>query len=295
LTPVQKRAAVAQLRVEADYPLTGLCRLVGLSRSSYYYRPMADQSGELVSALKEVARRFPTYGSRRITWQLRRAPQTWWVNRKRIQRLMRLWGLLKVSRRRPCRTTDSAHGYPRYPNRVKELRIVRPDQVWVSDITYIRLGNGFVYLAVIMDVFTRAIRGWQLSRALDGHLTVQALRRALVSHRPEIHHSDQGVQYAAQAYIELLKAHQVQVSMAAIGQATENGYAERLMRTIKEEEVDLSEYRTFTEAVAQLGHFIDEVYAIKRIHSALGYLTPVEFETAWRMMPPVELVPLSSA
>jgi putative transposase len=133
-----------------------------------------------------------------------------------------------------------------------------------------------------MDVYTRGIRGWHLSRHLDQSLTLTALQRALVQYRPEIHHSDQGVQYAATAYIHTLRAHGVQISMAAIGEATENGYAERLMRTIKEEEVTLHEYANFHEAYQHLGRFLDEVYQHKRIHSALGYLTPAEFETEWQ-------------
>ena len=152
-----------------------------------------------------------------------------------------------------------------------------------ASVTYVRLGNGFVYLAVILDVFTRAIRGWSLSRDLDTNLTLAALRSALRLCLPEIHHSDQGVQYAAHEYVALLNQYQVQISMAAQGKPEENGYAERLMRTIKEEEVDLSEYNNFADAHRQIGRFIEDVYMTKRIHSALGYLTPVEFEAAWRM------------
>jgi len=155
--------------------------------------------------------------------------------------------------------------------------------VWVSDITYIRLQDDFVYLAIIMDVFTRALRGWCLGRSLDQALTLTALRGALETHMPEIHHSDQGVQYAATDYIDLLKAYQIQISMAAIGKAEENGYAERVIRTIKEEEVDLSEYYDFAVAAHQIGTFIEDVYMTKRIHSSLGYLTPVEFEQAYRL------------
>ena len=280
-------------RTQEGYPLTRLCTLVGLPRSSYYYHPAETDDAELHGAVREVAGRFPTYGSRRIAKQLQRAPYQRCVNRKRIQRLMRQLGLLKRVRRRSCRTTDSNHPYPRYPNRVKDLAVIRPDQVWVSDITYIRLGDGFVYLAVIMDVFTRVIRGWHLSRSLDGTLTLAALRRALLSHQPEIHHSDQGVQYAAHDYINLLRTHRVQISMATIGKAEENGYAERLMRTIKEEEVDLSDYRHFADALAQIGQFIDDVYHTKRIHSALGYLTPAEFEAAWQPAQVTEESPLT--
>ena len=145
-----------------------------------------------------------------------------------------------------------------------------------------RLHSEFVYLAVIMDVFTRRIRGWQLGRSLDQELTLTALRRALERGQPAIHHSDQGVQYAATAYTQLLKDREVAISMAEVGAAWQNGYAERLMRTIKEEEVDLSEYQDFAQVYGQIGHFIEEVYQKKRIHSALGYLTPAEFEAAWK-------------
>ena len=158
---------------------------------------------------------------------------------------------------------------------------MRPDQVWVSDITYIRLRREFVYLAVIMDMFTRCIRGWNLDRSLDHSLTVGALQSALERHRPEIHHSDQGVQYASTAYTRMLQEVNVQVSMAAVGEAWQNGYAERLIRTIKEEEVNLSDYEDYTDAYRQLGHFLDEVYTRKRIHSSLGYLTPAEFQAQW--------------
>jgi putative transposase len=183
--------------------------------------------------------------------------------------------------RRP-RTTDSSHPYPRFPNLVEGLEVTRPDQVWVADITYVRLREEFVYLAVVMDVFTRRVRGWELGRSLDQGLTLAALRRAMRrGRRPEVHHSDQGVQYAATAYTELLAGRGVAISMAAVGKPEENGYAERLMRTIKEEEVDLSEYRDYGDAHRQLGRFLDDVYNRKRIHSALGYLTPAEFEQQW--------------
>jgi len=147
----------------------------------------------------------------------------------------------------------------------------------------VRLGKGFVFLAIVMDVFTRAIRGWNLGRNLDTDLTLVALQHALSIYIPEIHHSDQGVQYAAQAYTDLLKQSGIQISMAAQGKPEENGYAERLLRTIKEEEVDLSEYLDLDEARRQMGSFIEDMYVTKRIHSALGYLTPAEFETAWRL------------
>lgn len=267
------------------------CQVVGLSHSSYYYHSQRPEVEQLAIDLEQEAGRYPKYGSRRLTWQLRRAPYHYGVNRKRIQRLMRQKGLLRPQKRAKCRTTNSQHAFPRYPNLVMDLKVDHPEQLWVCDITYVRLGNGFVYLAVIMDVFTRAVRGWNLSRNLDTDLTLGALQRALSLCIPEIHHSDQGVQYAAQAYADLLKYYEVQISMAAQGKPEENGYAERLMRTIKEEEVDLSEYYDFTDAYRQIGRFLEDVYNTKRIHSALGYLTPVEFEAAWRVSQPVLTTP----
>jgi putative transposase len=179
------------------------------------------------------------------------------------------------------RTTNSNHSFGRYPNLVMDLAIERVDQVWVGDITYIRLQQEFVYLAVLMDMFTRSIRGWHLARSMEVSLTITALNKGLAKGRPEIHHSDQGVQYAANEYVKLLEQHAVKISMAEVGQAWQNGYAERLMRTIKEEEVDLSEYRNFTEAYEQIEQFLEDVYMKKRIHSSLGYLTPDEYEKKW--------------
>lgn len=203
------------------------------------------------------------------------------MNRKRIQRLMAKMGLQRPVKRHKTRTTNSAHEFPRYPNLVCDLQALRPDHIWVADITYVRLAREFVYLAVIMDVFTRTVRGWHLSRALDRELTLTALRCALVDHTPGIHHSDQGVQYACGNYTALLLDREVQISMALVGKPEENGYAKRLMRTIKEEEVDLSDYTDFHDAYDNLGRFLNEVYTRKRIHSALGYLTPAEFEAQW--------------
>jgi transposase InsO family protein len=207
----------------------------------------------------------------------------WPVNGKRVRRWMEELQLTGEAPKRTTRTTNSKHAFPRFPNLVKDLEISMPDQVWVADITYIRLQREFVYLAVIMDVFTRCLRGWHLGRSLDQGLTLAALERALVVATPQFHHSDQGVQYAATAYVARLQKLNVQPSMAAIGEPRENGYAERLMRTIKEEEVDLSEYHDFADAHRQITRFLDDVYNIKRIHSALGYLTPLEFEQQWRL------------
>lgn len=164
------------------------CDLVGLARSTYYYRAHRADDNQLGKDVEAVAQQFPKYGTRRVTHQLRRPPYFYSINRKRIQRIMRQKKLLRPVKRTKYRTTDSEHPYPRYPNLVMDLKVTRPEQVWVCDITYVRLSQGFVFLAIIMDVFTRAIRGWNLSRSLDVDLTLVALRRALSLCIPEIHH-----------------------------------------------------------------------------------------------------------
>jgi putative transposase len=262
-----------------SYPVQVICRVWETPGSTYYYQSQASDEHELRTALQGLAGMWPRYGSRRLTAQLRR--EGFQVNRKHVQRLMRERGVQSHRSAKKRRTINSEHDFPRYANLVEQLEIVRPDQVWVCDITYIQLRVECVYLAVLMDVFTRCIRGWHLGRGLDQSLTLRALEQALVDHTPEIHHSDQGVQYAAIAYTTRLQQAGVQSSQAEVGAAWQNGYAERLMRTIKGEEVDLSEYEDYTDAVRQLGRFLDEVYMHKRIHSSLGYLTPVEFEQQW--------------
>lgn len=204
-----------------DYPVSLACELLGCSRSSYYYQPNRKDETEVKSAIEKVAAEWPTYGYRRVTKQLQR--KEWDLNKKRVQRPMREMGLLARKKRKARKTTNSEHSFPRYPNLVQDLEIVRPDQVWVSDITYIRLRAEFVYLAVIMDVFTRSIRGWHLGRGLDQSLTLIALDRALADHKPEIHHSDQGIQYAATLYVDMLLAVDAAISMAECGQAWEDG------------------------------------------------------------------------
>jgi len=267
-------------KLAAKYPVQVMCEVLDFPRSSYYYPPHPRDDAALKAALQRVGEEWPTYGYRRLTVQVRREDKIV-VNTKRVRRLAKLMHLGRKHKRKKRRTTNSQHPFPRYPNLVQDLEIVRPDQVWVVDITYIHLKMEFVYLAVIMDVYTRSIRGWYLSRNLDQDLTLTALKRALKHRIPEIHHSDQGVQYAATAYTDLLQAAGVAISMAEIGEATQNGYAERLIRTIKEEEVDLSDYLDFADAYHQIGRFLEDVYMRKRIHSSLGYLTPVEFENQW--------------
>jgi putative transposase len=269
------------MKLAATYPIRVVCRLLGMPRSSVYYTPTpASDQAMYKSTLLDLAAEFPTYGYRRLTAMMKRSCLK--VNTKRVRRWMDELNLMGSPPVRKTRTTDSRHDFPRYENLVKDLRIQRPNQVWVADITYIRLHQEFVYLAVLMDVFTRSIRGWHLGRDLDQGLALAALERALLVAVPKLHHSDQGVQYAATAYVERLKQLGVKLSMAAVGEPRENGFAERLMRTIKEEQVDRSEYRDLADARQQLGHFIDAVYNTKRIHSSLGYLTPKEFETQWK-------------
>jgi len=276
------------MTIQAHYPVKTICDVLDLPRSSFYHRVSENDDADLRASLLDLAGQYPTYGYRRLTALLKRAG--WAVNHKRIQRMLAEMGLQRPVKRRKTRTTNSQHDFPRYPNRVGGLEITRPDQVWVADITYVRLAHDFVYLAVLMDVFTRAVRGWHLSRWLDRDLTLTALRQALADRVPDIHHSDQGVQYACGDYTALLREQGVQISMAAVGKPEENGYAERLMRTIKEEEVDLSEYDNFHEAYRSIGRFLEEVYTRKRIHSALGYLTPAEFEADWQSMQPEPLL-----
>jgi putative transposase len=266
-------------RLADEYPARGRANRRPSPRAGLYRAPaVAADEAELRRAVERVAGAWPAYGYRRVTAMLRRGG--WAVNAKRVRRVMRDLGLAAGPPRR-VRTTASDHRFPRYPNLVAGRAVTRPGQGWVADITYVRARPEFVYLAVLMDVFTRAVRGWELGRGLDQRLTLAALGRGRRRGRPAIHHSDQGVQYAATAYVERLTAVGAAISMAAIGEPEENGYAERLMRTIKEGEVALTAYRDFADARRQLGRFLDAVYDRQRIHSALGYLTPAEFEQQW--------------
>lgn len=253
--------------------------MLNFARSSFYASRSERNNTELRRCLQALAADYPTYGYRRLTVEVRK--QLGALNSKRVRRLIRQLGLNRKRKRKKRYRTQSQHAYPRYPNLVRDLAIVRPNQVWVADLTWVHLRREDVFLALLMDVFTRCIRGWQLSRSPDEALTKMALERALAKHTPEIHHSDQGVQYAATGYVARLRDLNVQISMSESGQAWQNGYAERLIRTVKEEEVNLSDYSHFHEAHQQIGHFLENVYMHKRIHSALGYLTPVAFETDW--------------
>ncbi len=262
-------------------PVSATCRALELPRSTYYrhLQPGAAADVSLRDSIQEVALAWPAYGYRRITAELRRRGQV--VNRKRVLHLMREDNLLCLRKRRFVHTTNSDHRLPVYPNLVPELAITSCDQLWVADITYIRLGREFIYLAVVLDAFSRRVIGWALERSLETELALGALRMALEARAVSaelVHHSDRGVQYASVDYTALLKGHGVRISMSRRGNAYDNAQAESFMKTLKYEEVYLREYETMAEARTSISHFLEAVYNQKRLHSALGYLPPVEFE-----------------
>ena len=264
-------------------PLQRLCALATVSRAGFYrWRhapPAQDADIDLRDQIQRIALEWPCYGWRRMRAELGR--RGWKVSHKRVRRIMREDNLLCLRRRKFVLTTDSKHSRPVYPNLAGEMVLTGIDQLWVADITYIRLEIEFVYLAVVLDRYSRRVIGWELDRTLEDNLSLAALRMALNSRTPGpglVHHSDRGIQYASGDYTDVLKDNRVRISMSRKGNPYDNATCESFMKTLKYEEVYRQEYRDLAEARASIGQFLNKVYNQQRLHSALGYLPPVEFE-----------------
>jgi putative transposase len=261
-----------------------LCRLALVSRAGFYRWRHAseavDRDLDLRDEIQRIALEFPYYGWPRVTREL--ADRGWHVNHKRVYRIMRQDNLLCLRRRKfVVATTDSNHDRPVYPNLARERMPTGINQLWVADITYVRLELEFVYLAVILDAYSRRVIGWALDRTLEDELTMRALRMALDRRLPApglVHHSDRGVQYASGDYTGLLRAHQITISMSRKGNPYDNAFCESFMKTLKYEEVHRQEYRDLADARASIEDFLERVYHQKRLHSALGYCAPAKFE-----------------
>ena len=253
-----------------------------LPRRSYYYKPKNKPSDEaLISRMEDICLEFPRYGYRRVTKQLKR--EGWTINHKKVARIMREkgWSCRPRKKKWIC-TTDSNHGFQVYPNLIKEQVISGLNQVWVADITYIHILTCFIYLSVILDVYSRKAIGYAISRNINTQLTMDAFKMAVYNRNPTpgcIHHSDRGVQYASQDYVKELKSYGFQISMSRKGNPYDNAYAESFIKTLKSEEVHLWEYRTMEDVQKRIPYFIEDVYNQKRLHSSIGYRPPCEFET----------------
>jgi transposase InsO family protein len=272
------------MNLATPIPLERLCRLALVSRAGFYrWRDASeavDPDLDLRDEIQRIALEFPCYGWPRMTHELN--DRGWQVNHKRVYRIMREDNLLCLRKRKfVIATTDSNHNRPVYPNLAKGMTLTGINQLWVADITYIRLALEFVYLAVILDAFSRRVIGWALDRTLEDELTLNALRVALDRRSPApglVHHSDRGVQYASGEYTGLLKAHQITISMSRKGNPYDNAFCESFMKTLKYEEVHRQEYRDLADARASIEDFLERVYNQRRPHSALGYCAPAKFE-----------------
>jgi transposase InsO family protein len=260
-----------------------MCELGRVSRAGFYRfepeRRQADADLDLRDEIQRIALEFPCYGRPRITAELKQ--HGWAVNHKRVRRIMREDNLLCLRKRKFVVTTDSNHGFRVYPNLAGSMEVTGLDQLWRADITYIRLETEFVYLAVVLDAFSRRVIGWALDRSLQDDLAITALQMAFRRRTPAAgltHHSDRGVQYASNDYTDLLKHHGVRISMSRRGNPYDNATCESFMKTLKYEEVYRQEYRDLADARASIDRFIEKIYNGKRLHSALGYRPPIEFE-----------------
>jgi transposase InsO family protein len=270
-----------------DLSIEQLCHLFAVSRSWYYEQKGQPENDEEETVLRDriekIILEFSGYGYRRVTHALQREGTM--VNHKRVLRIMQEESLLcRIKKSFVVKTTNSRHHFPVYPNLLVDLQLTAPDQAWVADFTYIRLRGAFVYLACILDAFSRRCVGWYLSRDMTTQLTLMALRRAIHERHPRpglIHHSDRGMQYASYDYIEQLQQIEAQVSMSSVSDPYDNAKAESFFKTLKQEEVYLKEYHSFEDAEANLDVFLEQVYNMKRLHSSLGYVPPVEFEEAY--------------
>jgi putative transposase len=280
----EKRRYVNDHRQELG-SVSKACKVTRLSPSSYYYKPNTSsakkrdaEDEKLRRQIDDIHAQFPGYGYRRIERELDRRGVR--VNAKRIRRVMKRFGLRPITWRTFIATTDSRHTLPVYPNLIKKRKVRAVNQVWVADITYIRIRSSFVYLAAILDLYSRKVVGWAISRRIDTELCLTALQMALNRRiaRGCIHHSDRGAQYASAAYVSLLQQNGLEISMSAKGNPYDNAFMESFYKTLKYEEVHLCNYETYQDVVERLPFFIEEVYNRKRLHSSIGYVPPVEFE-----------------
>jgi putative transposase len=254
-----------------------------IKRSTLYYQKKDNPNEKIKEAdikdkIATISYKHPYYGYRRMTAQLKR--EKLMINHKRVLRMMRKMGIQGRIKRKYISTTNSRHNNRVYPNLITKLKVIRIDQLWCSDITYIRILNGFVYLAAIIDVYSRKIVGYAIGKTLCPELTITALKMAIATRKTNnlIHHSDQGIQYTCKEYINILKAHHIKISMSAKGNPYDNAFVESFFKTLKQEEVYLWEYETFSDVIERIPYFIEDVYNKKRLHSSLGYRPPEEYE-----------------